>query len=346
MSAAPPWTGPILGVACALLALCPGMTPAAAAPPPAPAAPSGARSQPELTVDALSVVKLQTRAVADARSAATLGTEREGTGVVIDGSGLVLTIGYLILEAETVELSTADGTTVPATVVGYDAATGFGLVRAVGQLPIKPVEIGDSSKVGTREPVLIVGFDGVAPAYVVSRRRFVGYWEYLLDDAIYTAPATVNWQGAALLDRERRLVGIGSLAVPDSVARGSTVPGNLFVPIDRLKPLLADLVARGRPAGPARPWLGVTTQDAEGNVIVTRVATDSPADKAPLRVGDVIVALGGQTIRGQAEFYTRLWASGAAGREIVLDVLRDGSIKRVSVKSMDRDLYYRAKPTY
>ena len=346
MSAARAWTRPILGIASALLAMCSAATAAVAAPPPSPGAPPGSRSQREVTVDALSVVKLQTRAVADARSAATLGTEREGTGVVIDGSGLVLTIGYLILEAETVELSTADGTTVPATVVGYDAATGFGLVRAVGQLPIKPVEIGDSSKVGTREPVLIVGFDGVAPAYVVSRRRFVGYWEYLLDDAIYTAPATVNWHGAALLDRERRLVGIGSLAVPDSVARGSAVPGNLFVPIDRLKPLLADLVARGRPAGPARPWLGVTTQDAEGNVIVTRVASDSPADKAPLRVGDVIVALGGQTIRGQAEFYTRLWASGAAGREIVLDVLRDGSIKRVSVKSMDRDLYYRAKPTY
>jgi S1-C subfamily serine protease len=299
-----------------------------------------------MTVDALSIVKLRTRAVADARSAATLGTQREGTGVVIDASGLVLTIGYLILEAEAVELSTADGTTFPATVVGYDAASGFGLVRAVGRLPIKPAAVGESSRLATREPVLIVGFDGVAPAYVVSRRRFVGYWEYLLDDAIYTAPATVNWQGAALLDRERRLVGIGSLAVPDSVGRGTAVPGNLFVPIDRLKPLLADLVARGRAAGPARPWLGVTTQDAEGNVIVTRVASDSPADKASLRVGDVIVALGGQTLRGQADFYTRLWASGEAGREIVLDVLRDGSIERVTVKSMDRDHYYRPKPTY
>jgi S1-C subfamily serine protease len=291
-------------------------------------------------------VKLRTRAVADARSAATLGTEREGTGIVLDASGLVLTIGYLILEAETVELSTADGTTFPATVVGYDAATGFGLVRAVGRLPIKPVEVGDSSKLGPREPVLIVGFDGVAPAYVVSRRRFVGYWEYLLEDAIYTAPATVNWQGAALLDREQRLVGVGSLAVPDSVGPGSAIPGNLFVPVDGLKPLVADLVARGRRAGPARPWLGVTTQDAEGNVIVTRVASGSPAEKAPIRVGDVIVTLGGQTLRGQADFYTRLWASGAAGREIALEVLRDGRIQRVTVKSVDRDTYYRAKPTY
>jgi serine protease Do len=317
-----------------------------AAPPPSPSAPPGARAQQEMTVDALSVVKLRSRAVADARSAATLGTQREGTGIVIDASGLVLTIGYLVLEAETVELSTADGTTFPATVVGYDAASGVGLVRAFGPLPIKPVEVGNSSRLAAREPVLIVGFDGVAPAYVVSRRRFVGYWEYLLEDAIYTAPATVNWQGAALLDRERRLVGVGSLAIPDSVGPGSAVPGNLFVPIDQLKPVLGDLVARGRPAGPARPWLGVSTQDAEGNVIVTRLASESPADKAPLRIGDVIVAVGGQTIRGQADFYTRLWASGAAGREIVLDVLRDGSIQRVTVKSIDRDLYYRAKPTY
>ena len=334
----------LLGVACALLAACLGTTASVAAP--APSAPPPPGRQQEMTVDVLSVVRVRTRAVADARSAATLGTEREGTGVVIDDKGLVLTIGYLILEAETVELSTADGRSFPATVVGYDAVTGFGLVRALGQLPIKPVKVGESSTLAIREPVFIVGFDGVAPGYVVSRRRFVGFWEYLLDDAIFTAPATVNWQGAALLDRERRLLGIGSLAVPDSVGDGGSVPGHMFVPIDRLKPVLADLIARGRPAGPARPWLGVSTQDVEGNVIVTRVASGSPAEQAPMRVGDVIVAVGGNTLRGQADFYTRLWASGAAGREITLDVLRDGRIQRVTVKSIDRDTYYRPKPTY
>jgi serine protease Do len=338
--------GPMLRAACALLAASLATTAAIAAPAPSDPPPPAAGAQQKLTVDALSVVRLRSRAVADARSAPTLGTQREGTGVVIDASGLVLTIGYLILEAETVELSTADGRTFPGTVVGYDPASGFGLVRAVGALPIKPIQVGDSSSLAAREPVLIVGFDGVAPAYVVSRRRFVGYWEYLLEDAIYTAPATVNWQGAALLDREQRLVGIGSLSVPDSVGPGSAVPGNLFVPIDRLKPLLADLIARGRPAGPPRPWLGVSTQDVEGNVIVTRVAEGGPADVAPIRVGDVLVALGGTTIRGQADFYTRLWGSGAAGGEIVIDVLRDGRIQRVTVRPIDRDLYYRARPTY
>ena len=300
----------------------------------------------ELTVDALSVVKLRSKSVSGARSATTLGTQREGTGVIIDGKGLVLTIGYLILEAESIELSTAAGHSVPASVVAYDAETGFGLVRALGPLPIKPVAFGESAGVAIRDRVLIVGFDGVAPAYVVSRRPFVAYWEYLLPDAIYTAPATVNWQGAALLDRQQRLVGIGYLAVPDAIAADRQVPGNLFVPIDRLKPILADLVARGRSSTPPRPWLGVYTREVEGNVIVTRVADDGPADHAPVRPGDVIVAIEGQTIKGQADFYERIWRSGEPGRDLALDVLREGRIARVTVKTSDRARYYRATPTY
>ena len=331
-----------------LLAACLGASLATAAPSSSPpeSTPPTSRPRAELTVDALSVVKLRSRAVPGARSGPMLGREREGTGVVIDGSGLVITIGYLILEAETVELSTVDGNVFPARVVGYDAVTGFGLVRALSPLPIPPIQFGDSSTVTERDPVLIVGFDGVAPAYVVSRRRFVGTWEYLLDDAIYTAPVTVNWQGAALLDRQQKLIGIGSLAVPDATGPRSQVPGNLFVPIDRLKPLLADLVARGRASDRARPWIGVSTQEVETNVIVTRVSEDGPAEQAPIRVGDVIVAVGGQTIKGQADFYRRLWATGAAGVEIAVDVLREGRIQRVTIKSIDRDRYYRARPTY
>jgi S1-C subfamily serine protease len=299
-----------------------------------------------VTVDALSVVKVNARAVPDARSVSTLGPRREGTGVVLDDKGLVLTIGYLILEAETVELSTADGRAYPATVVGYDHVTGFGLLRSLRPLPIAPVQIGQSSAVADREPVLIVGFDGVAPAVVVSRRRFVGYWEYLLDEAIYTAPATVNWSGAALLNRERKLLGIGSLAVNDAPGPGSDVPGNLFVPIDLLKPLLGDLVAHGKSSAPARPWLGLQTQEVQGNVIVTRVSPDSPADRAALRAGDVIVSIGGQVIKGQADFYTQLWARGAAGVEVPLDVLRGGRIQGVTVRSIDRNSYYRRRPSF
>ena len=291
-------TGLVARAVWAVLIVCLGAPLPVAGQAGAPSPPPDPRPQPALTVDALSVVKVRSRAVADARSADTLGAEREGTGVVIDAKGLVLTIGYLILEAETLELSTADGRTFAATVVGYDHATGLGLLRALAALPIAPVQIGESAKIAERERVLIVGFDGVAPAVVASRRPFAGYWEYLLDEAIYTVPATVNWAGAALLSREGKLLGIGSLAVNDAVAAGSQIPGNLFVPIDLLKPLLGELVARGRSSAPPRPWIGVRTQDVLGNVIVTQVYAGGPAEAAAVRAGDVIVGVGGQAVQG------------------------------------------------
>ena len=311
----------------------------AAAPPAAPA-------PAELTIDALSVVKVRSKAVANARSGRSLGPQREGTGVVIDSDGLVLTIGYLIVEAETVELSTADGRSVPATVVAYDNATGFGLLKALRPLPVKPVQFGQSAGIGEREMVLIVGFDGVAPAYVVSRRPFIGYWEYLLDEAIYTAPATVNWSGAALLNREGKLLGIGSLVVGDAMGTRTQVPGNMFVPIDLLKPMLGDLIATGKSSARPRPWIGINSQEVQGNVIVTRVSPEGPADDASIRTGDVIVGVGGQPIKGQADFYTRIWKTGEAGVDIPLEVLRGGRVETITVKSIDRERYYRPKPTY
>ena len=333
------------GFAAVLLA-CLAMTGAVASEGTPESAPPAARVPQEFTVDALSVVKVRSKAVANARTARTLGAQREGTGVVIDSDGLVLTIGYLIVEAETVELSTADGRSFPATVIGYDNPSGFGLLKALRPLPIKPVQFGQSATLAEREMVLIVGFDGVAPAYVVSRRPFVGYWEYLLDEAIYTAPATVNWSGAALLNREGRLLGIGSLVVGDAMGTRTQVPGNMFVPIDLLKPLLGDLIATGRRSGRPRPWLGINTQEVQGNVIVTRVSPESPAEAASLKSGDIIVALDGQPIKGQADLYVRLWAHGEAGTEIPLDVLRGGRVENVVVKSGDREQYLRPKPTY
>jgi S1-C subfamily serine protease len=314
--------------------------------PTPPTPPAAGQARPELTVDSLSVVKVRTRAVANARSSRSLGLQREGTGVVIGSDGLVLTIGYLILEAETVELSTADGKAFPATVVAYDNATGLGLLKSLRPLPVKPVQFGQSASVGERELVLIVGFDGVAPAYVVSRRPFVGYWEYLLDEAIYTAPATVNWSGAALLSRDGKLLGIGSLVVGDALGTRAQIPGNMFVPIDLLKPMLGDLIASGKSSARSRPWIGVNTQEVQGNVIVTRVMAEGPAEDASIRAGDVLVAIGGQPITGQADFYVKLWKTGAAGVEVPLDVLRGGRVEKVTVKSIDREQHFRSKPTY
>lgn len=311
----------------------------------AEATPPGGQ-RPEVTVDALSVVKVRITAVANARSSTTLGQQREGTGVVIDGKGLVMTIGYLITEAEKVELSTTDGKVFPATVIANDHATGLGLVRALTPLPIKPVDFGESAAAAERELVLIVGFDGVAPAYIVSKRPFVGYWEYILDEAIYTAPATVNWQGAALLDRQGKLLGIGSLVVGDAMGKRTNVPGNMFVPIDVLKPVLGDFIANGKSTAKVRPWIGINTQEVQGNLIVTRVSPEGPADDAGLKAGDIIVGIRGQEIKGQADFYTKLWQSGEAGVEIVVDVLKGNRIQNYTVKSLDREKYLRPKTVY
>ena len=306
--------------------------------------PSG---KPQITVDALSVVRVRAQASANARSGRTLGRNREGTGVVIDSSGLVLTIGYLITEAEKVELTTADGKVYPATVVGFDNATGLGLLKSLVPVPVKPIDLGLSSEAKERDMVLIVGFDGVAPAYVVSKRQFVGYWEYLLDEAIYTAPVTVNWQGAALVSRDGKLLGIGSLAVGNALAdNSSAIPGNMFVPIDLLKPVIGDFIANGRSTAQPRPWLGITSQEVGGNLLVVRVSPDGPADEAGLKSGDIIVGIAGDELKGQADFYTRLWKTGNAGVEIMLDVLRGNRVENMKLKSIDRNSYFRAQATY
>jgi serine protease Do len=317
---------------------------AAAVPVGAAEAPRAGREP--LTVDAFSVVKVVVKAVADARSRNSLGGQREGTGIVIDSSGLILTIGYLVQEADSVIVSAADGRSVPASVIAYDFSTGFGLLRAVKPPSVKPITFGDSATVPEREPVLIVGFDGVAPAFVVSRRPFAGYWEYLLDEAIYTAPATVNWQGAALINKEGKLLGVGSLVVGDALGGKGQVPGNMFVPIDLLKPILGDLISQGRTASKPRPWLGINTQDLQGKLIVTRVSPDSPAEQAGLANGDIIVGIRGEQVMGHTDFYRKLWASGDAGAQVVLDVLKGTEVKKLEVRSMDREKYLRPRPTY
>jgi S1-C subfamily serine protease len=285
------------------------------------------------------VVKLSVKVPADARTADTLGTEREGTGVVIDAGGLILTIGYLILEAESILVVASDGRVFPASVAGYDHATGFGLLRSSPELARRPLELGDSSAVPVLSTALVLAHrsaGGVSHACVVSRRRFTGWWEYMIEDAIFTAPPRFEHSGAALVDAAGRLVGIASLWVGDAVDLGVAFPGNMFVPIDLLKPILPDLIDCGRSRMPARPWLGLYSEEVEGHVVVTRVLPGAPAAKAGLRRGDVILGVGGQSIGGRSEFYGRVWASGEAGTAILLHVLRNRAVQRFVVHSADR----------
>jgi S1-C subfamily serine protease len=295
------------------------------------------------------IVKVQAKAVPDARSASTLGTEREGTGVVIDKDGLILTIGYLVIEADEVKISDDRGRTLPASVVGYDHASGLALVRPIAPIDASPLRLGDSTTVSESDPVLIVNYAGrsdVTLAYVVSRRPFTGNWEYLLDRAIFTSPPTLNWSGAALIGKDGSLLGVGSLILRDATATDPHLPGNMFVPVELLKPILSDLVKSGRRAEPPRPWLGVSADEVQGRLLVTRVSPEGPADRAGVRTGDIILGVGGDAVHSQAEFYRKVWGAGAAGSEIPLRVLQDSDVHDVIVQSIDRLEYFRQKPMY
>jgi S1-C subfamily serine protease len=295
------------------------------------------------------IVKVQTRAVADARSASTLGNEREGTGIVIDKDGLILTIGYLVIEADEVKISDDRGRALPATVVGYDHASGLALVRPITPFDASPLKLGDSTTVAESDPVLIVNYAGrsdVTLAYVVSRRAFTGNWEYLLDRAIFTSPPTLNWSGAALIGKDGSLLGVGSLILRDATATDPHLPGNMFVPVELLKPILPDLVKSGRRAEPPRPWLGVAADEVQGRLLVTRVSPEGPADRAGVRTGDIILGVGGDAVHSQAEFYRKVWGVGAAGTKIPLRVLQDNDVRDVTVDSIDRLEYFRQKPMY
>jgi serine protease Do len=295
------------------------------------------------------VVRVRMKAIPNARSNATLGSNREGTGVVIDGRGHIVTIGYIVIEAESIEITTRDERTVPATLIGYDHASGFGLLRSGAPLGVKPMPMGQAADLATREPVMVLpagGREAASLAYVVSKRKFAASWEYLLETAIFTAPPTPQWAGAALVSREGKLVGIGSLYVRETLDAGSEIPGNMFVPIDLLKPILADLIEKGRRSGPPRPWLGLATEEFHGHLLVTRVSPEGPADKAGIRNGDIVIGVGADPVGSHEDLYRRVWGLGAAGIEVPLKILQGADVREFRLRSIDRFQYFKEKPIY
>ena len=293
------------------------------------------------TLDELvsAVVQVKTLINPDGTSVSNLGRERQGSGIVIDESGLVLTIGYLMVEAQSAEVITNAGRTLPAIVVGYDHETGFGLLRTLELPKIKPLAFGKAADLKAQDPALVASYGGaeaVLPVRVASRREFTGSWEYLVEGAIFTSPPHPAWSGAALINREGKLVGVGSLIVGDANGENESSPGNMFVPIDLLGPILADLLDKGRIAGAGRPWLGLNAQVAQGRLFVGRVAPGSPAQAAGLQRGDIIVGVNGEKTRTLSELYRKIWALGAAGVKVPLDVLSDSETRRVELPSVNR----------
>ena len=286
-----------------------------------------------------SIVAVRAHIPEDAFTANSLGTIREGSGVVIRDSGLVLTIGYLITEAEEVWLTTHDGRVLAGHALAYDQETGFGLVQSLGPLGLPALELGESA--GARlgdEVVFADGTGRVIDAKIVAKQEFAGYWEYLLDEAIFIAPAHPSWGGAALVDADGKLLGVGSLRL-QLVQNGKVTDINMVVPIDLLRPILDDLLTLGQANRPPRPWLGVFPAESNGEVTVMSVAEAGPAAKAGLRPGDVISDIRDGEVGSLADFYRKVWDSGPAGSEVTMRIVRDGRENWLRVKSADRNSF-------
>jgi S1-C subfamily serine protease len=284
------------------------------------------------------VVLLRAEIPEDAFTASILGTERAGNGVVIGESGLVLTIGYLVTEASVIWLTTNKGTVAGGTVLAYDQATGFGLVQPLGKLGVKPIERGSAATIRVGENVVVAGHGGRAHALkatVFAKREFAGYWEYVLDEALFTAPAHPQWGGSALIGADGKLAAIGSLLVQEKIDAG-TIQGNMLVPIDLLEPILDDMAKTGRANRPPRPWLGMYATEAGERLVIAGLAPGGPAERAGARVGDAVLEVAGARPKSLADLWRRIWQLGPSGAIAPLKLGRNGKAVEVRITSADR----------
>ncbi|MBV8806888.1 MAG: serine protease, partial [Sinobacteraceae bacterium] len=288
-----------------------------------------------------SVVQVHSEVPDEAFTASNLGTERMGHGVVIGHEGLILTIGYLITEAESIWLTTNDGAVVPGHALAYDQVTGFGLVMPLGRLAAPVMQRGSAASVTVGDSVTVIGHGGLEHALdarLIARREFAGYWEYLLDDALFTAPAHPQWGGTALVGEDGKLLGVGSLLVQEA-AGPDTLDANMFVPIDLLEPILEDMLKFGRPARAARPWLGLYATPLQGMLVVRGLTQGGPAQRAGVKLGDVLLEVAGEPVSDLAELFRKVWRVGPAGSEIAMTLGRGRNTSRIRVTSADRDDY-------
>ncbi|HKE44085.1 MAG TPA: S1C family serine protease [Steroidobacteraceae bacterium] len=291
-----------------------------------------------------SVVLLRAEIPEDAFTASILGTERVGNAVLIRQDGLLLTIGYLVTEAENIWITSGDGTVVPGHALAYDAATGFGLVLPLGRIEATPLRRGSVATVKAGSRVFAVSHGGIAhalEAQVIAKREFAGYWEYVLDEALFTVPAHPHWSGAALLDDNGRLIGIGSLLVQEQGSAEDKIDANMFVPVDLLEPVLEEMSATGRPARAPRPWLGMYTMEMQGHLVVSGLAEQGPAAQAGVKLGDLVLQVAGQPVSGLAELFRTIWQLGPVGTDVPLTLARGDAQPQVRIRSADRNDFLR-----
>ena len=286
------------------------------------------------------VVALRAEVPEDAFTASFLGTERSGSGVVIREDGLILTIGYLINEAQTIWLSANNGTVLQGYPLAYDQVSGFGLVQPLGKLSLPALKPFTLAHTEPDDDVFVVSYGGrghALKAKVVGKREFAGNWEYVLDEAIFTAPAHPHWSGAALLDEFGRLLGIGSLLVQEAKEEGQALQGNMFVPAELLNNILDDLLKYGRVSGPSRPWLGMYVSETDGHLVVSGITQGGPAAKAGVKPGDVVVMVAGGRPTSIADVFRRYWSLGDAGVDVPLTLMRQGVRHEITVRSAERN---------
>lgn len=295
------------------------------------------------------IVQINSTVPDNARTAGSLGTNRTGSGVVIDDAGLVLTVGYVILEAIQVWVQGSEAESIPAEIIAYDHESGFGLIRAQTPPDVQPMPLGDADQISLMEPLLVASHVGkldVKGVFLIDRRPFAGYWEYLLEKALFTAPPHRQFGGAALINREGQLIGIGSLILNDQSSQGRQRPANMFIPINDLKPILADLIAEGRRKDPVHPWLGLYFEEYRGRIFVTRVAPGGPGQDAGVLAGDLVLGIDGTIASGLADFYRDLWRRGDPGIDVPLDVIRNNEMSTKVIESGDRYQYLRLDPSF
>jgi S1-C subfamily serine protease len=287
-----------------------------------------------------SIVSLRCFVPADAMTANTLGPEREGSGVVIQESGLILTIGYLVTEAETIWINTHDGRAIPGHALAMDQTTGFGLVQALGKLDLPALDIGDSDALAVGDPCILAAGGGLHHTIankLAARQEFAGYWEYALEDAFYTTPAHPSWGGAGLIGEDGKLMGIGSLIIQQGGgSQGRRSDMNMVVPISLLPPILPDLLTYGRVNRPPRPWLGMYATEDDDRVIVVGTADSGPAKRAGIEAGDQVISVGKENVLDLGGLWRFVWASGPAGTPIEMRMVRDDQVFDVTVHSIDR----------